>query len=910
MVFTEINKPHTKILNYLPVILLGVLLLFFVQIQYQNHIEGLKSDYIKEQHQLALNVQHRVQSKFSQLYQSLRTIARLPGVRKLHENHHRLSPDSLTTIQEIYNNLVQNISLSEIYILQENFSLTAPNIKNRTPLYMFDHFIVNQPTTGNIDKTASSSPLEETEIYEYHLLEQQMNWFKQQWPNINKIAQLNYPAISGEEVITCDNSMLKPDKIDDADRSGIVYSLPYYSDNSGHFEGLISGIILTQQLKDLLPGNTYVLQNMDYQYQITPRKTGPWQISTKYLKNNIRNPALIYSETLKLDITDGPSKWHLWAGASNDKFWNSPAALSEQRLYYYSFLAVFILTFCIVIIRYYQLKRQCQLRHHNLILEEQVAQRTLELNQATQKAMESTKAKSEFLANMSHEIRTPMNGVLGMTEILLDTRLTSKQKHFVDTIYRSGKALLVIINDILDFSKIEAGKLILEQYDFNLHEMIEDVVDLLKDKAHEKGLEIYAKIPSDLPKRVIGDEGRLRQILINLTGNAIKFTSKGEVLVKVEQKAVTRNSIELYFEVIDTGIGIPEKAQRTIFDSFSQADSSTTRQYGGTGLGLSISKQLSQLMQGDIGIISTPGKGSTFWFSVKLEYNPDVQDKKVSEKNTLQNKTVLIVDDHPTNLEILENKMQHWGMHTLLANDAQQAFDILEKQTAKSVDLIITDMMMPNMNGIEFSRKLHNDPNFTRIPKIILSSIAEDIDKQQLEQIGVYHLLTKPVRMNILYDTLCQTLNKTHKPQASKKEPSILTPRLNLNVLLAEDNKVNQLVASTVLEKLGCTVEITEDGKQTIELLKQKNFDVVLMDCQMPVMDGYTATKLIRQNEQQLKTNPIPIIALTANAMEGDREKCLAAGMDEYLVKPFTQEQLSSILLRFFPRVKHNSTQL
>ena len=529
------------------------------------------------------------------------------------------------------------------------------------------------------------------------------------------------------------------------------------------------------------------------------------------------------------------------------------------------------------------------------------------LDKALAAARLGIKTKSEFLAKMSHEIRTPMNGIIGATEILLLSELDTEQENMLNIINRSGNALLNLINDILDFSKIEAGKLEIESYTFNIRELIDNLIDQFTIKANEKKLELISHISNKVPQFIIGDDSRLMQVLLNLLSNAIKFTKEGDVFLRVELKNIEKNIASIHFSVGDSGIGIPKEKINLIFESFTQADGSTSREYGGTGLGTTISKMLVNLMNGEIWIESPNPKysdnpkypGSIFHFIIPFEINYNKNHDLHLLPEDISNKKVILIDDNTTNLFVLREILKIWKLKTDCFTDSEKAINkvVEEEKKGEGYNLMFLDFNMPKNTGFQLIEKLKRQISLENIDIVILSSDNHSFSKANCEELGVFECTYKPIKQSRIFEILKKLyfLSEIETP-AEPQEPDIpIGKRKPLNILLAEDNIINQKVAEKIFDRLAYKITIVNNGQEAIDIVEKTNFDLIFMDIQMPLMSGIDATKILRQKKYETI-----IVALTANAMKGDREKCLAAGMNDYIVKPFKSGNIETIINKWF----------
>jgi len=869
-------------------------------IKHDADLDSALEHYRSESAARSLDVAHDVERNVNQIYQGLRTIARLPGVRSIERHAKQFGDDSKASVQEIYNNLALNVAMSEVYIVPLELDpdrIDPVTGESEEPITTFDELIVGRHAGPEVVEHKGSD-LEEIEIYEYRLMREQLAWMRQHCPREDSVRGFRYPMVGGPEVVTCDNSRLSPLHPNDLDRSGLVWSVPFF-DPEGALKGCISGVILTHVMSEMLPPGGFALCNAQYGYVAGSRGLEVWKSEMPKLRAGLPAGELLYSEVLPLSAHD-LSPWSLWTARPDSDFWSRAEVRSAKQFAWVSGAGALLLVLGAFFFANSARRHRAEIETHNDSLERRVVERTAELERAKEEAEAASEAKSAFLAMMSHEIRTPMNGVLGMNRLLLETGLSQDQLDYARTVQSSAEALLALLNDILDFSKIEANRLELEHIDYDLHSNIEDSVEVLAERAHAKGLELVCRIDAALPRIVRGDPSRLRQVLVNLINNAIKFTEEGEVFVHARPEPDAEGRTSLHVLVRDTGIGIAEESRARLFQAFSQVDCSTTRRYGGTGLGLAISKRLCELMGGRIGVESTAGEGSSFHFTLPLESGPYCALAPAQLPREMLGLRVLCVDDNATNRAVVREELGSFGICVDEAESAVEALELLARnEESRPYALAVIDLHMPEMDGMELARRIRARASLARMPILMLSSWTQHGHKAEALAAGIDRVLHKPVRREQLRTAivaLCSPQNLQPRAPLRGSALSRLS-KLKGRVLLVEDNAVNQRLMLALLKRLGLEHLLACNGKEALEVWAREKPDVVLMDCQMPVMDGLQATRELRKLETA--GTHTPIIALTANAMEGDRELCLGAGMDEYLAKPVDQADLHSMLERF-----------
>lgn len=912
---TAINKKKW-VLVYFFIILAGLCIAYLIHKKTSGDYNSALERYKIKSYAEAKDVSENVRDVTNQIYQNIRTISLLPSVRNIDRYGQNLNSDGHKTIQEIYNNLASSVAVSEVYIVPHDLDpdkLDPVTKKPQEPIIMFDQLIVGRSQNNSAgykqdlktDPDFGLEPLEETEIYEYRLLREQLGWFKKNFPTIDKINGIKVPIISGKEVITCDNTRFSRVTKLDTDRSGLVFSVPFYGPD-GTLKGSVSAIILSLALKDILPKANYALVNTAYSYAAMSKNESQTQKSYPWITQNKPDPRLLFSATIPIATNDPQSQWSLWVGYPNEQFLEKGEIIQIRNLKYSSYISLGIFVILSLTLVALVQRNVSLIKTKNLELEGKVEDRTKELKTALDLAESATKTKGEFLANMSHEIRTPMNGVLGMLDLLKDTTLSFEQQDLIDTAANSAEALLAVINDILDFSKLEAGKIQIDVIEFNLRNLIEEVCSLMASRTNAKGLELNCFIPVSLGQRWLGDPTRIRQVLVNLVGNAVKFTDQGEVSVTVIEAMADDESSMICIGVKDTGIGIAAAAQKQLFQPFTQADTSTARRFGGTGLGLSICHDLVKLMGGTIGLESELEQGSLFWFELPLKPVLHESTPSISDFAGLH---ALIVDDNANNRKILRHYLEHWGFVTEEVDNAPAGLHTLEASInhENAFHLILSDLHMPGMDGLTFLQAVNDNPSLSAIPRLLLSS-GGLLSEEERKRLNISQSLLKPVRQSQFLDAIIYALRNTQieRPKAATAVGTSVS-FVGKKLLVVEDNKVNQKVVISLLGKLGVTPTLAENGQEALTLVEQHQYDLILMDCQMPIMDGYEATRLIRASEIANNTPRVTIAALTAHAMESEREKCISVGMDDYLSKPIERHKLVDLLSRWLdnPDVNH-----
>ena len=805
--FSPARVEFKRPMPFMFVAFLGLLALGFIELRRQSEIDTARATHIKELSAEMHAAARTVESKILQVYQNLRTIARLPGLQNLERQTSRFDENARWSVQEIYNNLSQNVDVSDVYIVPLSFNperVDPVTGKLEEPIIHFDELITNRTADREKKAVSKAQEFEEVEVHEYRLMRTQLDRFRAAFPDNATVSGLEHPAMSSPALITSGNTRYSPSNPDDRNRMGIIYSVPFFGED-GRLRGMISAVILLTALGDMLPQRDFALSNPASGLTVPSSAFVDWQRHASLISKGEAEPGRIFSRSLEVPLTDLLGPWRLWARSDDATFWQRSDVGSSQEVARIAGLITLALTFShMVLVRVLQLNLT-HARREGHALEQAVQQRTAALEKSMREAEASSLAKSEFLAMMSHEIRTPMNGVLGMTSVLLDSPLSPEQKRHAATIRDSAENLLGIINDVLDFSKLEAKAMEFEEIPFDLYALLDYSVEIVQQRAKAKGLDLRLNFGFDLLQHVRSDPGRIRQVLLNLLGNAVKFTERGSVTLHVTTACVQNAPLCLRFEINDTGIGIAEDRRDRLFQSFSQTDASMSRRFGGTGLGLAISKKIVSCMGGAIGVDSIVGKGSTFWFELPVAAaSADDVDTSSLKVEQVQIDTaleaiaslgrpfrLLVAEDNATNQLVVKSVLAKFG---IVPDFAGNGIEAIEAVKLRPYDAVLMDVHMPDMDGLTATKILRSLPGpVSRVPVIALTANAFSHDVEQCRAAGMNAHVGKPFRTEELLVALSDALRGQSRftPVAEAASPlpvsggmpDIAVPALDIDVI-------------------------------------------------------------------------------------------------------------------------------